>query len=111
LRDGQHVIERGAVDGEQRDGLVRGEGAKRLRVRSRCRCWEAECPCETEVAFGKKMVGWSERPVLYDSFQTSTSPSLPATYSMVRSVERNATTFVKLPRRAEAACSLPIAAM
>ena len=64
LRDGQHVIERGAVDGEQRDGLVRGEGAKRLRVRSRCRCWEAECPCETEVAFGKKMVGLSERPVL-----------------------------------------------
>jgi len=33
-------------------------------VRSRCRCWEAECPFETEAAFGKKIVGWSERPVL-----------------------------------------------
>jgi len=30
---------------------------------------------------------------------------------MVRSVERNATTLVKLLRRVVAACSLPIAAM
>jgi len=64
LWDREHVVEGAGVDGEECDGLVRREGTEGLSGRVADAALEAECPCETEAAFGKKMVGWSERPVL-----------------------------------------------
>jgi len=111
LWDREHVVECHAIDGKQCDGLVWGEGAESLGSEKPLPLLRGRVPLRDRGGLWEEDRRLVRAPGVVGLFPDVDVAEFPATYSMVRSVERNATTLVKLPMSAVAVCSLPIAAI